>query len=214
MPQSDENCVETKLDEFAVRRAKLGHEFQTHQMASLFLVHAGDDYAAARCLIMNGLAAGFPLGAQALEKIMKALLHFKVSTEVANKERRHRLEKIFDQLKIYYPSVNQVHRKLCLNFSKHYRWRYPDDEGQSKLMSGDEIRGLDSAFIHFLEAIPVSLEFRMRHATFTAMLDLKRPILGNKKYYMTADNAAFNAVQAKWSKDFSDVYEYLYPDQE
>ena len=213
MPQSDENCVETKLDEFAVRRAKLGHEFQTHQLAILFLVHAGDDYAAARCLIINGLSAGFPMGGQALEKIMKALLVFKISAIDAKRERKHRLKNIFDQLIEHYPLISKSLRKVCVNFTKHYRHRYPDECDASKSMSGTEIRDLDTAFFSFLEALPVSLEFIMRHATFAAMLDIKKSVLGNKQRYMTVDNVDFNAVKQNWAKDFGDVYSNLYPEQ-
>src|SRR5688572_6077528 len=38
---------------------------------------ATEDYVAARCCILNGLFSGFPLGAQAVEKMLKAFILYK-----------------------------------------------------------------------------------------------------------------------------------------
>jgi HEPN domain-containing protein len=48
--------------------------------ATRLLKAAADDYAAARCLLLNGLVAGgLSMGAQAIEKFLKAYILLKSS---------------------------------------------------------------------------------------------------------------------------------------
>jgi hypothetical protein len=46
-----------------------------HSRATLLLATAAHDYAAARCLLFNGMFEGLVLGAQAIEKTLKPIYY-------------------------------------------------------------------------------------------------------------------------------------------
>ena len=47
---------------------------RTHRDAVEFVIAATDDYVACRCCLLNGLFPGLRLGAEALEKYLKAFV--------------------------------------------------------------------------------------------------------------------------------------------
>ena len=56
------------------------HSFaRENKLAMQFLMVATDDYAGARCCISNSLLVGLVLGAQAVEKYLKAFILFKIN---------------------------------------------------------------------------------------------------------------------------------------
>jgi len=79
--------------------------FEKNKQATLFLGSAVTDYAAARCLLLNLHFPGLALGAQAIEKCLKAyiLLH-----DPARKVRgsRHDLPPLLEQANQCFPGLN------------------------------------------------------------------------------------------------------------
>ncbi len=69
---------------------------EKHSSATRLLLVAAQDYAAVRCLLQNGLLTGLMLGAQAIEKFLKAYLLLKNPTR-AVRRLSHSLPKLLQE---------------------------------------------------------------------------------------------------------------------
>src|SRR3989344_8199280 len=57
-----------------------------NQYATMMFYAASDDYVASRCCILNGLAPGFILASQAIEKILKAIIFLETKRQTGLKK--------------------------------------------------------------------------------------------------------------------------------
>jgi hypothetical protein len=94
----------------------LKHFFEEHKSATLLLRVAAQDYAAARCLLLNSLFEGHVLGAQAIEKFLKGYLLLNDPKRHV-KKLSHSLPKILQEVREL-SSVTSVRicatrRKIC-----------------------------------------------------------------------------------------------------
>jgi hypothetical protein len=137
--------------------------------ATRLLYTAAQDYASARCLLLNHLlAAGLTMGAQAIEKFLKAYVLLKSpSTDV--KAMSHNLQKLLtkaDDLSLglgfsKYPS-------LMDRFGRHYNNRYPDNAISRDSMSSEELFELDEFVMFINENMPCPPDVRCRTGLFAA----------------------------------------------
>ena len=75
-----------------------------HSRATLLLNVAAHDYAAARCLLFNGMFEGLVLGAQAIEKCLKAYLIF-ADPQRPVKALNHSLPKLLAEASALFPHL-------------------------------------------------------------------------------------------------------------
>jgi HEPN domain-containing protein len=98
--------------------------------ATTLLHTAGHDYAAARCLLLNGLvSSGLVMGAQAIEKFLKAYILLKNPAK-AVRQSQHSLTDLLKEADQLAPSLGLS--KYSAAMSRHedyYRNRYPDNKG-------------------------------------------------------------------------------------
>lgn len=108
----------------------LRHFCSEHKSATLLLRVAAQDYAAARCLLLNHLFAGHVLGAQAIEKFLKSYLLLN-NPQRRVKELGHSLPKLLEEVRALFPQLPlSEFAPLAEKFTRNYATRYPDNPGQ------------------------------------------------------------------------------------
>jgi HEPN domain-containing protein len=121
-------------------------DFARHYPSALqLLLSMASDYAAARCLLMNGHFPGLELGARAIEKALKAFLLFDNPTR---KVRSHSLPQLVNEVAALHPRLNLLQFMPQLQrFRSHFQARYPDSPDGSKCMSTAELEPLDEILV-------------------------------------------------------------------
>jgi hypothetical protein len=116
---------------------------KAHASAMQMLRVATQDYAAARCLLLNGLFTGLGVGAQTIEKFLKAyILFFDPDRKV--RRLKHSLLDLLDEVNLIAPQLELIQfREVVERFEKHYAARYPDDPKRSISMTTADLVHLD-----------------------------------------------------------------------
>ncbi|MGH9607329.1 MAG: HEPN domain-containing protein [Terracidiphilus sp.] len=127
------------------------------------LLHtAAHDYADARCLLLNGLFGGLALGAQAMEKLLKAYLLLKDPTWKV-KALGHSVATLLEESATLYPNLGlPEYSALVEKFRGHYAARYPDDPAGSKSMTTADLLELDEFIIFLNENLPCPRNVKYR----------------------------------------------------
>src|ERR1700722_14109372 len=100
---------------------------KAHSSATLLLLTATKDYAAARCLLQNGLLTGLVMGAQAIEKFLKAYLLFHDPRRKVRKL-SHSLPELLREAGALLPNLSLMNfAPVAEKFDRHYATRYPDN---------------------------------------------------------------------------------------
>ncbi|WGJ16161.1 hypothetical protein QEV83_07930 [Methylocapsa sp. D3K7] len=127
---------------------------EEHNSATRLLRVAAQDYAAARCLLLNGLFAGHVLGAQAIEKFLKGYLLFK-NPKCPVRKLSHSLPKLLASVGECFPHLQLAgFAPLAEKFMNHYETRYPDNPDASQSMTTADLLELDTFIIFLSENIP------------------------------------------------------------
>jgi hypothetical protein len=148
----------------------------------LWVNKAFEDYAAGRCLLLNGLFAGFVMSQQAIEKMLKAYLHiaYPERTKFVGQSERvlsvtpghdlvaHALlvEKAFPHLSFNMASEN---RALLELLSYHFHRKYPDNETPFPSSTTTALlEEIDSVMVWLSLNLPVAADSRWRLGVFHA----------------------------------------------
>jgi hypothetical protein len=142
---------------FDARTPQGVQDFSRHyQRATGLLLSMAFDYAAARCLLMNGhIFGGLELGARAIEKTLKAFLLFDNPCRDV-KRLSHALPRLLDEVAALHPSLDlqRFGPQVC-RFERHFQARYPDNPNRSKSLSTAELAQLDEIVIFLNENLPI-----------------------------------------------------------
>jgi HEPN domain-containing protein len=126
-----------------------------YSRATLLMRAAAHDYAAARCLLFNGMFEGLSLGAQAIEKCLKAYLIFSDPNREVMKAFRHSLPRLLAEADALFPGLSlSKFAPLVERFWTHYESRYPDNSNASKNKTTADVRELDELVIFLNESMP------------------------------------------------------------
>jgi HEPN domain-containing protein len=126
-----------------------------HSLATKLLRIAAHDYAAARCLLFNGMFEGLVLGAQAIEKCLKAYLIFDNPQRRERELHHHSLPKLLTEAGALFPQLSLPRFAPTVEkFRTHYQARYPDNPDASTTKSTAEMRQLDELLIFLNENMP------------------------------------------------------------
>lgn len=143
----------------------------------MWLHHAIQDYASARCLLLHGLFGGFVLAQQALEKLLKAYLAIAhpghdqfiggkraLAERVLDVSPSHDLVAHLNLAERYFPqlALNQGQRELITNLSYCFHSKYPDTETPLKSKTTAWLHELDRIFVSWSLAVPLSDDVRWR----------------------------------------------------
>jgi len=101
---------------------------------------AAHDYAAARCLLLNGLVpGGLVMAAQAIEKFLKGYILLKNPAEEVRKK-YHSLTDLLNEANRLSPSLGlSKYSTAMARYEDYYRNRYPDNKVELAVMSSEEI---------------------------------------------------------------------------
>jgi HEPN domain-containing protein len=123
--------------------------------ATTLLNTAAHDYAAARCLLLNGLVSGgLAMGAQAIEKFLKAYILLKNPAADVRKL-QHSLVDLLSAADQLSPGLAlSKYSVLTDRFERHYRSRYPDNPNASISMTSAEIFELDEFIMYINDNMP------------------------------------------------------------
>jgi HEPN domain-containing protein len=187
--------------------------FHEHSRATLLLRVAAHDYAAARCLLFNGMFEGLILGAQAVEKCLKAYLIFN-DPQRPVKALNHSLPKLLAETSALFPKLPlQGFLPLVETFRRHYQARYPDNADASTSKTTAEIRELDDFVIFLNENLPCPRVVKYRtgiYALITFSLGYSG-IVTTWESWIKNDNHALLPLIPRINAEYAAVMEALYP---
>ena len=114
---------------------------------------ATDDYIACRCCLLNGLFTGLRLGAEAVEKFLKAfILYCDPTFDV--EAYGHNIRKIAAKAQIFEPRLETGHfRQVFKRLEAHYRNRYPN--AADLKASTAELVEIDELVLHICDCLPI-----------------------------------------------------------
>ena len=146
-----------------------------HSYAQMMFNSAWADYVAARCLSYNFLIiSGFPLFAQAIEKLLKTIIFLETGRKtILNGIDRHNpylLKKELVEIADYdLDKYDDVLKKLY----GHFQQRYHDNKDQSNSMGTDELDKFDELWMYLSEQAPFPMEVRYRLQFAAQLFDKK-----------------------------------------
>jgi hypothetical protein len=129
---------------------------RVHGGAAGFIMAATDDYIACRCCLLNGLFPGLRLGAEAVEKYLKAFILYRHPSVNVEKKYHHRIKKVASDASLLAPRFNALQfSQVFERLETHYRNRYPDVTNFTREASPAELVGIDEAVLHICECLPI-----------------------------------------------------------
>ena len=133
-------------------------EFTTHHIKAVeFVIAATEDYAACRCCLLNGLFSGLYLGAEAVEKYLKAFLLYVDPTIDVRKEYSHGITKLAAKACSLKPGSDlSQFTKVIDRLEMHHNNRYPDHPKFKRDASTDELLAIDELVLLTVDSIPIS----------------------------------------------------------
>ena len=183
-----------------------------NQLAMLFLMVATDDYAGARCCISNSLLVGLVLGAQAVEKYLKAFILFKNPLENV-KGKRHKISELAKTASTCCPSFSlEKYAEFIKRLEQHYETRYPDNPNASENISSSEIDELDQLVIFINEQMELPLEVKYR-SYFYAMVNssMSHSVPYPIEVWIKTNNKALIPLLPSIESKYLAIKNHLYP---
>ena len=174
---------------------------------------ATHDYAAARCLLLNLHFPGLVLGAQAIEKFLKAYLLFNDPRRNVRKL-SHSLPKLLDEVDAIFPAL-LLHKyaEVVEKFSGHYQTRYPDNPGASSSRTTADLADLDEFIIFLNENLPCPKNVKYRTGLYSAITFSLGPdsVATPCELWVKMNNNALSPLLSRIVCDQLDVLKELYP---
>jgi hypothetical protein len=184
-----------------------------HQYAQMMFVSAGDDYVAARCLILNELFYGFTLFSQSIEKFLKAYIFLETGKPTTLKGRElHSPFKLKQELQTRKDYNLDRHDDLLHRLYGHFQQRYFDNANQSRSMRASELAEFDDLWVYLLDRVPFPIEVKYR-LKFMANLFDERVVRFWPKYrfWATHENKALAPMLPNMNATYSAIEKHLYP---
>ena len=196
--------------------AELDRYARENQKAILLLNSSASDYADARCLLINGMLGGLPLGAQAVEKVLKAYLLF-YDPQRNVRKLSHKLPDLLTQTSAIFPSLNLMRfESTAIKFAQHYDSRYPDNPNASTSRTTADRFELDDVMIFLNENLPCPRHVRHRaglNAFITSSLSQKGT-MSQWERWIKIDNRALAPLIEGINSESIQVLQELHPDQD
>jgi hypothetical protein len=188
--------------------------FNKHSRATLLMRVAGADYAASRCLLLNGLFAGLVLGSQAIEKSLKAYLLFH-DPQRHVRRLSHSLPKLLTEARSSFPNLSLLgFEPVVIKFGRHYETRYPDNPGASSNMTTADLLELDELIIFLSEHMPCPRNVRYRAGIYpmiTFSLGYQATVPPTE-FWIKNNNRALAPLLPRIHAEHMRVMEELYPE--
>jgi len=199
---------------FTLTKDELAAFGSQNSYATMRFMEAGDDYVAARCLILNTLFPGFPLFSVSVEKMLKAMFYLETGTEVKFKKAtdRHNPLLIKRELSKHRDFNLDKFDDLFARLYGHYQWRYYENKDKSRGMGTGELKEFDALWWELFENLQVPIEIKYRNK-FTSSLfeDVDHHYFDTYRYWCLQSNDAFLPHIEEMKAAYDAVTSYLYP---
>jgi len=141
---------------------------RNNSMAMALYNNAAQDYGACRCCLINGFFPGFILGAQAIEKILKAfiLLH---DNKVNPKSFSHNLTKLVDEVQKNNDYGLARFLPLIRRLQIDYQTRYPDNPCKGASSSTGQLVEIDELIFYLIDQIPLPDEVKFKSGVYSML---------------------------------------------
>lgn len=151
---------------FTLNRTSLMEFSRSNKAAMLLMDQGTSDYVGCRCCLSNGVFSGLELGAQAVEKHLKAMLLF---AKPGNNARsfNHKLPLLVSAVQAEGIADLSGHIETIKKLQGHYQSRYPDNTGKATSASTDELQIIDELMHDILDRMPVPEEVLLRSGVYT-----------------------------------------------
>lgn len=191
---------------------EIQHFAREHKKALMLLFAATQDYAAARCLLLNGLFSGLAIGSQALEKYLKAAI---LLADPAFPVRRlaHSISEAWQIAAPIFPEIGSSgFSEIADRFTLHYRERYPDNPNQTQSKSTGELAGLDQFIVAINENLPCPLNVKFRSGLYAAITRSieQDGFLWSEELWIKKQNFALGPKLPDIEKTYYGVMEEIY----
>jgi HEPN domain-containing protein len=176
-----------------------------NKYAGMMIFAATDDYTAARCCIGNALFSGFILAAQAIEKLLKALIYLESGKGLKGHNPFELKEKLKGLKDNHLDQYDDVLKKL----HDHYQGRYYDNVTTGKGASSEELLEIDALWLELMEKMPVPDEAKYRTAFFSFLAE-PNPHWHND-FWLKTGNAALAPQLISIIARYQQVKKHLHP---
>jgi len=184
-----------------------------HSRATLLLLKAAQDYAEARCLLLNGFFGGLVIGAQTIEKLLKAYLLFHDPTRNV-KVFRHSLERLLQEAHSLYPQLTITrYAQLVKKFAGHYATRYPDDPAGSASMTTADLFELDAFVVFLNENLPCPRNVKYKSGVYAVVTFSLGPgaTITSWERWIKERNQALAPLVSRINSEHAKMLAELYP---
>jgi hypothetical protein len=184
-----------------------------HSAATRLLLVATQDYAASRCLAQNLLITSLILGAQALEKYLKAYLLLE-NPDRNVRTLSHSLPRLLGEVDRLAPQLSLLRFiPLAEKFNAHYLARYPDNPDASKTMTTADVLELDELIILLNENLPCPITVKYRTGLYAAITFSLNPVANVTpiERWIKSGNRALGPLLPRIEQNYNAVMKELYP---
>jgi HEPN domain-containing protein len=165
-----------------------------NQAAMLLMNRAAGDYIGSRCCLLNQVFSGLELGAQAVEKVFKAMLLFNDPNENI-KMYSHSLQKLAKRIEeLNLCRLDHFDEKLK-KLESYFSSRYPDDPKGARSSSTGDIQYIDEIVLYCFEKLSAPIEVLMESGIYVRGLTpvISRIEKSGEEHWLTHKNPQFNA---------------------
>ncbi len=169
-----------------------------------FFRTATDDYAAARCCLLNGLFMGFVLADQAFEKYLKGTILL-IEPEWNVRKHGHKLRVLLAEVEKRIPEMKDLHKydETIDRLDKHYNARYSDNDNQLQSKTTEELVQIDELLFFTNDLIPLPREIKMCTTGFFSTIcahcfqGVSVLFLSAEEFWLTKNNKALSPILTK-----------------
>jgi hypothetical protein len=174
--------------QFKLNKKRLMDFAGNNQLAMLMMHQATSDYVGCRCCLLNGVFSGFELGAQAVEKYLKAMLLFAhPSSNVRNFS--HKLPSLVKNVQEKGIADLSKHSVTIQKLEGHYQARYPDNPRSITSSSTEELAMIDVLIMEILEKMPIPYEVLLNSGVYArAITSSDRTVVFPDEHWLLLHN--------------------------
>lgn len=179
--------------QFKLNKTTLMDFARINQLAMMMMHQATSDYVGCRCCLLNGVFSGFELGAQAVEKHLKAMLLFAdPSSSVRNFS--HKLPSLVKTVQDKGIADLSKHSATILKLEGYYQARYPDNPRSNTSSSTEELALIDVLIMEILEKMPIPSEVLLNSGVYArAIASSDRTVVFPDEKWLLSHNVILQA---------------------
>lgn len=179
----------------------------------VMFANGGDDYIAARCLLINNLIESAAiLYCQSVEKAIKGYIYLATGemTKLKSNEEKHSPYFLKEELRKHCDYGFDKYDDFLKHIAGHWHWRYHDTPNnmskRSKTISGNELESWDEFWLFLFTTLPLPDQIKYR-LSFPAMSLSRFAVRINPqtKFWLLKDNKAFGHFYIEMQRKYEEL---------